>query len=82
MSFLALQAIQIVDSELDCPPVSLKLLHLGELHHSRPYITQTLGSEVRAGDVLHEGTEVDARVLLSEAISCYMNLYVSDDVLW
>ena len=46
----------------------LKLLHLGQLHDGASDVPQPLGRQVRAGDVLDEGPEVDAGVLLRVAV--------------
>lgn len=51
--------------------MSLKFLDLGELHNCGPDIAQAVGGQVGAGDVLHEGTEVDARILLGESVGGY-----------
>ena len=60
--------LQGAEPDADGPPVRLKLLHLGQLHDRAPDVPQPLGRQVRAGDVLDEGPEVDARVLLSVAV--------------
>lgn len=51
--------------------MSLQLLHLRQLHHRPAHILQALHGEIRAGDVLGERSEVDARVLLRIAIGCW-----------
>jgi len=60
--------VHVLDTNLNGPPVSLQLLHLGELHDSGSDVLEALGGEVGAGDVLQVGAEVDARVLLGKAI--------------
>ena len=65
---MPLLLVHVVDSNLNGSPVSLQLLHLGELHNSGSNVAQTVGRQVGAGDVLLEGAEVNTRVLLGEAI--------------
>ena len=60
--------VQVSQPHLDGPPVGLELLHLCEPHDGGADVAQAVGGEVRAGDVLLEGAEVDTRVLLCEAI--------------
>lgn len=64
----SLLSVQVVDSDLYRPPVSLELLDLGQLHDSAADIPQALGCQVRASDVLLERAQVNARVLLGKAI--------------
>lgn len=65
----ALLSVQVRQPHLDSPSVGLELLHLCEPHDGGADVAQAVGGEVRAGDVLLEGAEVDARVLLCEAVS-------------
>lgn len=62
----------MVKTDADRPPVSLELLNLGQLHNSLANVLETLGSQVGAGDVLDERSEVDAGVLLGEAVGSYI----------
>lgn len=64
--------IHVLDTDLYCSPVGLKLLNLGQLHDRRAHVPQPLSSEVRAGNVLLEGSQVDARVLLGKSVRCYI----------
>ena len=48
--------------------MSLEFLYLGELHDGPSDVAKPFGRQVGAGDVLDEGPEVDARVLLSVAV--------------
>jgi hypothetical protein len=66
-------AIQVRQTHLYRPSVSFQLLHLGEPHNRRTNVPQSVGREVRAGDVFLEGTEVDAGVLLRKSIRRYQN---------
>jgi hypothetical protein len=68
MTTSCLLGIHVLEANLDSPPVGLELLHLGELHDGAADVPQTLGRQVGAGDVLDEGGEVDARVLLGVAV--------------
>lgn len=61
----------MLDTDLDSPSVSLKLLNLGQLHDSRANVLESFGGKVGAGDVLLERAQVDAGVLLGKAISSY-----------
>lgn len=60
----------MLEAHLDGPPVGLELLDLGELHDGLSDVAQALLGEVGARDVLLEGAEVDAGVLLGEAVCC------------
>ena len=64
----------VLKTDADRPPVSLKLLNLGQLHNSLANVLETLGGQVGAGDVLDERGEVDTRVLLGAAVGSYMVL--------
>lgn len=64
--------IHVLDTDFYCSPVSLELLNLGQLHDCRAHVPQTFSSEVSAGNVLLEGSQVDARVLLGESVRCYL----------
>lgn len=50
-----------------------ELLDLGELHDGASDVSQALGREVRARDVLDEGPEVDARVLLGIPVGGFVD---------
>lgn len=52
--------VHVLNANANCPSVSLELLYLGQLHHGHAHIPQTFGRQVGAGDVLDEGSEVDA----------------------
>ncbi len=60
--------IQPLETNLDGSLVGVELLDASELHDGRADVAETLAGEVGAGNVLHEGGEIDARVLLSVAI--------------
>lgn len=62
--------IHIIQPDTNRPAMSLQLLHLRQLHHRPAHIHQAFHGEIRAGDVLGERSEVDARVLLRIAIGC------------
>lgn len=59
-------------SDLNCPSMRFELLDLGELHDGASDISQPLGREVRARDVLDEGPEIDTRVLLGIPIGGFV----------
>lgn len=63
--------IQPLEANLNGSLVCVQLLDARELHNGRADVAQALAREVRAGNVLHEGGEVDARVLLGVAIRSY-----------
>jgi hypothetical protein len=44
--------IHVVYPDTYRPSVSLKLFDLGELHNSIAHVSQTLGCQIRAGDML------------------------------
>lgn len=52
--------VHVVQPDADGSSVSLKLFDLGKLHYRSTYVSQTLSSEVRAGDVLEVRCKVDA----------------------
>lgn len=60
----------MLNANANCPSVGLKLLHLGQLHYGAAHVPQALRRQVRAGNVLDEGAEVDTRVLLGVPICC------------
>lgn len=63
--------IHVVDTNLDGSAVGFQGLGLGELHDGVANVSQTLGRQVGAGDVLDEGGEVDSGVLLGKSVrSC------------
>lgn len=63
-------AVEVLQSQFDRSSVRLELLHLGKLHDGLAYVTQAVLGQVRAGNVLHEGAEIDARVLFGETVRC------------
>lgn len=56
------------------PLVRLELLDARERHDGAADVAEALGGEVGARDVLYEGAEVDARVLLGVAVGCWFLL--------
>lgn len=68
--------IHMFDTDANSPPVSFKLLHLGQLHDRFTHIPQAFGGQVRAGDVLDERAQVDTRVLLGVAVRCCTSMSV------
>lgn len=70
--------VHVLKADAHGIPVGLKLLHLGKLHNRLTHVSQALGREVRAGDVLNEGSQVDTRVLLSITVrSCDLSVSAS-----
>ena len=59
-----------VQADANCPAVGIQTLNSGELENGLREVPQTLSREVRAGNVLHEGCQVDARVLLGRTVGC------------
>lgn len=77
---ILLLPVHVLDANLHRSPVRLQLLDLGQLHDRAAHVAQALGREVGAGDVLLEGSQVDARVLLGEAVCCYNSGLVHIDM--
>lgn len=69
-----LLSVHVLDANLYRSSVSFQLLDLGQLHDCSANVAEALGGEIGAGDVLLEGSEVNARVLLGEAVCCYIRL--------
>ena len=61
-------AADVLQPGADRAPVRLQLLDLCELHHGAADVAKTLSRELRAGDVLDVGGQVDARVLARIAV--------------
>lgn len=72
-----LLTVQVRHADAHGPPVGLELLDLGELHDRLADVPQALGREIRAGDVLNEGRQVDAGVLLGVAVCSCDSVHVS-----
>jgi hypothetical protein len=51
--------VHVLNPYANCPPVSLELLHLGQLHHSSANVPQSFSRQVGASYVLDERAEVD-----------------------
>jgi len=65
----------MLKSDANSAAMGLQLLNSGKAHDGCTDVLETLGREVRARDVLDEGSEVDARVLLRVAVGCYLKMF-------
>lgn len=60
--------VHVREANADGALVRLELLDAREGHDGTADVSEALGRQVRARDVLNEGAEVDARVLLRVAV--------------
>lgn len=65
----------MLKSDANSTTMSLELLNSGKAHDGCTDVLETLGREVGARDVLDEGGEVDAGVLLRVAVGCYLKMF-------
>ena len=65
--------VHVREANADGALVRLELLDTRESHDGAADVPEALSRQVRARDVLNEGAEVDARVLLRVAVRRWSN---------